>query len=78
RDRHAGIGGHALAAGAQRERGPPHVVPISRLSEAVLAARADVEELGLTAPMCGHVGDGNFHLCVVVDPADADEMARAK
>ena len=53
-------------------------VPISRLSEAVLAARADVEELGLTAPMCGHVGDGNFHLCVVVDPDDADEMARAE
>ncbi len=52
-------------------------VPISRLAEAVLAARADVDELGLTAPMCGHVGDGNFHLCVVLDPADADEMRRA-
>ena len=53
-------------------------VPISRLGEAVLAARQDVEELGLTAPMCGHVGDGNFHLCVVVDPSDAGEMARAE
>lgn len=53
-------------------------VPISRLAEAVLAARADVDELGLTAPMCGHVGDGNFHLCVVLDPADADEMRRAE
>lgn len=52
-------------------------VPISRLAEAVLAARADVAELGLTAPMCGHVGDGNFHLCVVLDTGDADEMRRA-
>jgi D-lactate dehydrogenase (cytochrome) len=27
--------------------------------------------------MCGHVGDGNFHLCIVVNPDDADEMTRA-
>lgn len=53
-------------------------VPISKLGDAALAARQDVLELGLTAPMCGHVGDGNFHLCIVVDPGDADEMARAE
>jgi D-lactate dehydrogenase (cytochrome) len=53
-------------------------VPISRLAESVLAARADVDELGLTAPMCGHVGDGNFHLCVVLDLADEAEMQRAQ
>jgi D-lactate dehydrogenase (cytochrome) len=53
-------------------------VPISRLTEAVLAARADVDELGLTAPICGHVGDGNFHLCVVLDPHDPGEMRRAE
>jgi len=53
-------------------------VPISRLAEAVLAAREDVDALGMTAPMCGHVGDGNFHLCVVVDPCDASEMALAE
>jgi len=33
-------------------------------------------ELGLVAPLCGHVGDGNFHLCVLVDPADGGEQAR--
>lgn len=51
-------------------------VPISRLVEMIEAARRDVIELRLTAPMCGHIGDGNFHLCVVIDPADADEMRR--
>jgi D-lactate dehydrogenase (cytochrome) len=52
-------------------------VPISRLADAVLAARRDVDELGLTAPMCGHVGDGNFHLCIVVNPDDEAEMRTA-
>ena len=53
-------------------------VPLSRLTEAVVAARDDIAELRLIAPMCGHVGDGNFHLCVLVDPADPDEMERAQ
>lgn len=53
-------------------------VPLSRLSEAALAAREDASDLRLTAPMCGHVGDGNFHMCIVVDPKDADEMLRAE
>jgi D-lactate dehydrogenase (cytochrome) len=29
------------------------------------------------APLVGHVGDGNFHLCVLFDPNDADEKGRA-
>ncbi len=53
-------------------------VPISELAEQVEAAQQDVQAEGLIAPMCGHVGDGNFHLCFMVDPADAAEMARVK
>jgi D-lactate dehydrogenase (cytochrome) len=33
---------------------------------------------GLTAPILGHVGDGNFHLTLMVDMADAEEVARAE
>ncbi len=53
-------------------------VPISVLAEAVAAARADAAELGLVAPVVGHVGDGNFHLTVVIDRSDPDELARAQ
>jgi D-lactate dehydrogenase (cytochrome) len=28
--------------------------------------------------LVGHVGDGNFHLALVLDTANADEMARAE
>ena len=52
-------------------------VPISRLAQCILETQADIAESGLTAPIVGHVGDGNFHLVIVINPDDADEMARA-
>jgi len=51
-------------------------VPISELASNIEAAKADVLASGLIAPICGHVGDGNFHLCFVVDSSDAEEMRR--
>lgn len=53
-------------------------VPISRLADCILETQADIAESGLIAPIVGHVGDGNFHLVIVVDPEDADEMSRAE
>jgi D-lactate dehydrogenase (cytochrome) len=53
-------------------------VPISKLAEAVTAARRDIDASGLIAPIVGHVGDGNFHVQLLIDPDDADEMRRAQ
>lgn len=53
-------------------------VPISRLAEAVDETRADIAASGLTGPILGHVGDGNFHAILMVDPGSADEVAVAK
>ena len=44
------------------------IVPISRLAEAILGAKEDIAESGLTAPIVGHVGDGNFHTVILVPP----------
>jgi D-lactate dehydrogenase (cytochrome) len=52
------------------------IVPISRLNEAILGAQADIAASGLTAPIVGHVGDGNFHTVILVPP-EPDGMARA-
>ncbi len=53
-------------------------VPISALADAILDAQTDIDASGLIAPIVGHVGDGNFHLQLLVDPSDADEMRRAE
>jgi D-lactate dehydrogenase (cytochrome) len=53
-------------------------VPISRLAECILETRADVEASGLVATIMGHVGDGNFHVVVLVDPDRPDELARTR
>ncbi len=53
-------------------------VPVSRLAEAVIYAREAIDAVGLTAPILGHVGDGNFHAILLIDPEDAEELARAK
>ena len=52
-------------------------VPISRLAECVNATQRKTAELKLVAPILGHVGDGNFHLTLLVDMNDADEVRRA-
>jgi D-lactate dehydrogenase (cytochrome) len=54
-------------------------VPISRLSECILETRRDLEHSPLAAPIVGHVGDGNFHLVLLVkrdDPAEIEEGDR--
>ena len=53
-------------------------VPISRLAECVTETIADIERSRLLAPIVGHVGDGNFHLTVLVDMDDRDEVARCE
>ncbi len=53
-------------------------VPISRLAECVTAAQAKTKELGLLAPIVGHVGDGNFHTLPLFDRSNPEEVARVE
>jgi D-lactate dehydrogenase (cytochrome) len=53
-------------------------VPISRLAECVTATQREIAALGLVAPILGHVGDGNFHLTLLVDMSDPAEVEAAK
>jgi len=52
-------------------------VPISRLAEAINGTLADLESSFLKAPIVGHVGDGNFHLLLLMDPSNPDDLAEA-
>ena len=51
-------------------------VPISRLAECLTETQRDIAESNLLAPIVGHVGDGNFHVGLMVDLDDEDEVAR--
>lgn len=53
-------------------------VPISRLADCIAETEADIAEMGLIAPIVGHVGDGNFHVLVLMDMDDPDEIARSE
>lgn len=53
-------------------------VPISHLAEILLATKADCEQQQLIHSIIGHVGDGNFHVQMMVDPNDPVDIARAE
>ncbi|MEO6354535.1 MAG: FAD-linked oxidase C-terminal domain-containing protein [Burkholderiaceae bacterium] len=53
-------------------------VPISRLADCILATQADCETGGMPYSIIGHVGDGNFHVLLLVDPADAAAVGRCE
>ena len=51
-------------------------VPISRLADCIAETQADIAEQGLFAPIVGHVGDGNFHSTVFIDPGDESMLVK--
>jgi D-lactate dehydrogenase (cytochrome) len=53
-------------------------VPISRLAACIAETERDIAKASMPIPIVGHVGDGNFHLIILIDPNDAAEVAEAK
>jgi D-lactate dehydrogenase (cytochrome) len=51
-------------------------VPVSALADTIIETRADLDEHGLTGSILGHVGDGNFHVTLLVDRDDPADVAR--
>jgi D-lactate dehydrogenase (cytochrome) len=53
-------------------------VPISRLAQCIADTKADLAKASMPAPLLGHVGDGNFHVCFIIDPDKPDELHEAE
>uniref|UniRef100_H3CDX9 Probable D-lactate dehydrogenase, mitochondrial n=1 Tax=Tetraodon nigroviridis TaxID=99883 RepID=H3CDX9_TETNG len=51
-------------------------VPLSRLPQIIVETKQDLIENRVTGPIAGHVGDGNFHCLIVLDPSDPEEVQR--
>lgn len=53
-------------------------VPISRLADCIVEAKRDFAESHLVGALVGHVGDGNFHMIIPVNPDDPRDLAEAE
>ena len=53
-------------------------VPISRLADCVTETEEDLKRLRLQSPIVGHVGDGNFHVGLIANVDDREEVARVE
>jgi len=53
-------------------------VPISRLADSITGARRILDTADFPTMLLGHVGDGNFHAVLLIDPGDAAEMDEAE
>ena len=53
-------------------------VPISNLARCLRETKEDLDASFLTAPIVGHVGDGNFHTIMLIDPDNRRDMAEAR
>ena len=53
-------------------------VPISRLADSITGARAILDTADFPTALLGHVGDGNFHAVLLIDPANQSEVEQAE
>ncbi|CAG0918485.1 unnamed protein product [Notodromas monacha] len=53
-------------------------VPVSQLETMITETQHDFNVSGLSGPILGHVGDGNFHSFVMFDPEDDSQLKAAR
>jgi len=53
-------------------------VPISRLAECVTETAADMDQASFPYTIVGHVGDGNFHVLMLLDPDDPRQFEESE
>ena len=53
-------------------------VPLSRLPDLIAMTRQEIDASFLPAPVIAHAGDGNFHVLIMLDPANPKDVKEAK
>jgi len=74
---------HAYFAGLQLRPGcrsstTDVCVPISRLAECVTETAAELDQASFPYTIVGHVGDGNFHVLMLLDPDNPREWQESE
>ena len=52
-------------------------VPVSQLAECIAATNEDIAKASMPIALFGHVGDGNFHLVILVDATNQHDLNEA-
>ena len=76
----ASLGGAAALAHPEKRRifsGEDLCVPLSAVPRTIRRARELAKEVDLPVLFYGHIGDGNVHSAILIDPANDDEASRA-
>lgn len=73
----AGLAALSLRPGA-RPWSTDVCVPISQLPASIEETQRDIAALPFPAVIVGHIGDGNFHVILLLDPANPGEADAAK
>ncbi|THZ21266.1 FAD-binding domain-containing protein [Aureobasidium pullulans] len=53
-------------------------VPLSRLPDIIEVSKREMDELGIFSSALGHVGDGNFHECIMYNGKDPEEKKKVE
>ncbi|MDA0361751.1 MAG: FAD-binding protein [Proteobacteria bacterium] len=53
-------------------------VPISKLAQALQETVDEISKSNISGPILGHLGDGNFHSVLLIDPNNPDDLVEAK
>ena len=61
----------------RKSMGTDVCVPISELANAIMYARENLDITGLPGGIVGHVGDGNFHVLLMIDMDNEEELKKA-
>jgi D-lactate dehydrogenase (cytochrome) len=74
---------NAYFAGLQMKAGTRAIttdvcVPISRLAESIGTTTAELEASRLPSMIVGHVGDGNYHVMLLVEPGNESDLHEAE
>lgn len=75
---HLSLKAHSKPDAENRSAKQDVAVPISRLAECIDATKKELDASFLHCPIVGHVGDGNFHVCICFDPKSEEESDEAK
>ncbi|MBP1931655.1 FAD-binding oxidoreductase [Ammoniphilus resinae] len=54
------------------------VLPISELAGSIKDARKAMDDAGIDGAILGHVGDGNYHIILMIDLDNPEEMLKAE